>query len=114
MNLVTATVGDGLLRASSFTLPIGTRFANAVHDGQRVIVGIRPEHIAHAADGGIEAVVEAVEPIGHESIVYATAGQERITAIFNPESTPRSGEPIEMAIDSSRLHLFDAETEKAL
>ena len=108
MNLIRATVEDGRGRTSSFALPLPRAFAN----GMKLLVGIRPEHVKRGA--GIPVTVDVVEPIGHESIVYATAGEERITAIFNPESTPRTGEQIEMSIDASRLHLFDAETEAAL
>jgi multiple sugar transport system ATP-binding protein len=112
MNLVPATVGEGSLRASSFALPIAARFAGALREGQRVIAGIRPEHIAHG--GGIDAVVDAVEPIGHESIVYALAGSERLVAIFDPHETPRVGDRVALAVDAEKVHVFDAETEKSV
>jgi len=108
MNLIRATVEDGRARTSSFALGLPRAFAN----GTKLLVGIRPEHVKRGT--GIPVTVDVVEPIGHESIVYATAGEERITAIFDPESTPRTGEQIEMSIDAARLHLFDAETERAL
>jgi hypothetical protein len=53
-----------------------------------------------------------VEPIGHESIVYASAGDEKLVAIFDPHDAPRAGETI--ALTATRLHLFDAATETAL
>ncbi|HEX3580220.1 MAG TPA: sn-glycerol-3-phosphate ABC transporter ATP-binding protein UgpC [Thermoanaerobaculia bacterium] len=108
MNLVRATVEDGLARTSSFSLPLPHPVAN----GTRILVGVRPEHVKRGP--GITATVDVVEPIGHETVVYATVGDERIAAIFDPQSTPRAGEAIEMSIDSAKLHLFDAETEKAI
>ncbi|HEX7191702.1 MAG TPA: ATP-binding cassette domain-containing protein, partial [Thermoanaerobaculia bacterium] len=112
MNLIRATVEDGAARTSSFSLPLPRPLAN----GTKLLLGIRPEHVKRGPGTGfvMRATVDVVDPIGHESIVYATAGQERITAIFSPESTPRIGETIEMRIDSARLHLFDAETERSL
>jgi multiple sugar transport system ATP-binding protein len=108
MNLVRGTVSDSMLRTSSFSLPLPRPLA----EGTRVLAGIRPEHVKRGP--GIHVVVDVVEPIGHESIVYATAGEERIVAIFDPQTTPRAGETIEMRIDTTKLHLFDAETERAL
>ena len=110
MNLIPATVAEPMLRTSSFAIPLRRHV-----DAQRVIAGIRPEHI-HRANGNAttSAKVDVVEPIGHESIVYMTAGNEKLVAIFDPSKTPRAGEMIEIAIDSARVHLFDAQTEKAL
>ncbi|HEY2323636.1 MAG TPA: sn-glycerol-3-phosphate ABC transporter ATP-binding protein UgpC [Thermoanaerobaculia bacterium] len=108
MNLIRATVEDGAAKASSFSLPLPHPVAN----GAKLLIGIRPEHVKRGP--GIKATVDVVEPTGHETVVYARAGEERIAAIFDPQSTPRAGELIEMAIDAAKLHLFDAETEIAL
>jgi multiple sugar transport system ATP-binding protein len=118
MNLIPATVSGDLLQTSSFTLPLPAKFR--VSEGQRVLAGIRPEHIHHASNGPasnyvpIHANVDVVEPIGHETIVYASAGSEHLVAIFDPASTPRAGETIAMTVDSEAMHLFDAETSESL
>jgi multiple sugar transport system ATP-binding protein len=117
MNLVQATVAEGMLRASSFSLPIAPRYRAALKDGQAVTLGIRPEHIARDAGGvnaPVNANVDVVEPIGHESIVYASAGEERLVAIFDPHETPRLGETIALSIDAEKVHVFDRETGKAV
>jgi ABC-type sugar transport systems, ATPase components len=116
MNLIAATVSGETLRMSSFTLPLAAKFRGRVAEGQRVIAGIRPEHLQHAPSGSapINAEVEVVEPIGHETIVYARAGTERLVAIFDPTVTPRAGETIGLTVDANALHLFDAESEKSL
>ncbi|HXA20222.1 MAG TPA: sn-glycerol-3-phosphate ABC transporter ATP-binding protein UgpC [Thermoanaerobaculia bacterium] len=116
MNLIPATVSGGLLQASSFTLPLPAKFKGVVADAQRVLAGIRPEHIRHASNGDapINANVDVVEPIGHETIVYASAGSEKLVAIFDPALTPRAGETIVMTVDSEAMHLFDAVTNERL
>ena len=106
MNLVQATVEGGQLRASSFALPLPF----AIADGTRVVAGIRPEHLVRG--DAIPARVDMVEPIGHESIVYASAGEEKLVAIFDPHDAPRAGELVSFSV--SRLHLFDAASEAAL
>jgi multiple sugar transport system ATP-binding protein len=113
MNLVQATVSESLLRASSFALPIAPRYRAALKDGQLITLGIRPEHIARGT-GGVNATVDVVEPIGHESIVYASAGDERLVAIFDPHETPRVGETISLSIDGEKVHVFDRDSESAV
>jgi multiple sugar transport system ATP-binding protein len=112
MNLIAATVAGDTLQTSSFTLPLATKFRAFVKDGQRVLAGIRPEHLHHAANGPIPANVDVVEPIGHETIVYASSGDSKLVAIFEPTVTPRAGETISMSVDVDAMHLFDASSEK--
>jgi multiple sugar transport system ATP-binding protein len=102
MNLVPATVENGM----AFSIPV------KAENGRKVILGIRPEHLNHG--GSIKAVVDVVEPIGHESIVYATAGDQKLTMIFDPHDTPKTGETISLSVDPQRVHLFDAETGNAI
>src|ERR1044071_2878030 len=59
MNLIHATVEGG----RAFSIPV------QVEEGRTIILGIRPEHLTHG--GPSEAVVDVVEPIGHDAIVYA-------------------------------------------
>jgi multiple sugar transport system ATP-binding protein len=115
MNLIAATVSGAVLQFSSFALPLAEKFRGRVAEGQRVIAGIRPEHLRHAPNGDaqIRAEVDVVEPIGHETIVYARAGAARLVAIFDPTVTPRAGETIGLCIDADAMHLFDAESEKS-
>jgi multiple sugar transport system ATP-binding protein len=116
MNLIPATVTGDSLQASSFALPLTAKVRGRAIEGQRVIVGIRPEHLHHATNGNtpIRAAVDVVEPVGHETIVYASAGNEHLVAIFAPSATPHAGETIAMAVDVDAVHLFDAETEASL
>jgi multiple sugar transport system ATP-binding protein len=111
MNVFQATVSGSMLRASSFTLPLPI----PVEDGRAVIAGIRPEHLVPNHDqNGIRAVVDLVEPIGHETIAYASAGSEKLTAIFDPDSAPKAGDVITLGVAPERIYLFDAKTEASL
>ncbi len=108
MNLLSGVVSGALFQASSFAMPLRLSLEN----GRRLIAGIRPEHLRPG--GPINATVDLVEPIGHESIVYASAGNEKLVAIFGPNDAPRVGETIALGLEAERVHLFDAESEKAL
>jgi multiple sugar transport system ATP-binding protein len=119
MNLVRGTVADAALRTSSFSIPLPQRIRPSVKNGQELIAGIRPENLgdrskARGESATINATVDIVEPIGHESIIYATAGTEHLVAIFEPQSAPKIGEAIAMTVDVDSTHIFDAATEQRM
>jgi multiple sugar transport system ATP-binding protein len=119
MNLVRGTVTDAALRTSSFSIPLPQRIRPAVQNGRELIAGIRPENIgdrakARGESATIKATVDIVEPIGHESIVYATAGSEHLVSIFEPHSAPKIGETIAMTVDIDSMHIFDGATEQRM
>ena len=112
MNLIEGAVGaeggNPVLQiegGARLPLPAQTK----VKLGQRVVYGLRPEHVARAeADKGVEAKVSVVEPTGAEIIVFAALGNQQITAALRDRQKPAPGSSIFLAPDISRLHLFDA------
>ncbi|WAP71196.1 sn-glycerol-3-phosphate ABC transporter ATP-binding protein UgpC [Jiella pelagia] len=87
--------------------------AAAVSEGQDVVYGIRPEHIS-IGEGGIPMDVVVVEPTGSETQVFARAGRDLIDAVVKDRITARPGERIGFNVDLSRVHLFDAKTERRI
>jgi multiple sugar transport system ATP-binding protein len=97
----------------------GTRLPLA-HDapgqeGQKVVYGVRPEHVVLAADAsGLPAEIVVVEPTGPEiQIVARLAGQD-IAAVFKERHAFRPGERIMLMPDPPMVHLFDAATSRRL
>ena len=108
--------------------------------GQPVVVGIRPEGLADVtlepgvpADRVIEATVDLVESLGAELIVHVTvadpaapvdatsdawrqvaARRGRAVARLTTRSRLSAGDVVKLAVDTARLHLFDAETGASL
>ena len=102
--------------------------------GKEVIAGIRPElihdeeiYLNNMKDNVIEAKVDVTELMGAEIYLYlAIEGVEAfnldsnkgenikndIIAKVSSRSGARAGDMIKIAIDSSRIHLFDKETQK--
>jgi multiple sugar transport system ATP-binding protein len=87
-----------------------------------VIVGIRPEDIyeAEPASGAAAAAhlparVAAVEPLGAETllVVALDASGEELIARTGRDTTIRSGDRLDLAIDAGAIHLFDSTTTKA-
>lgn len=91
--------------------------------GQKVVVGIRPEHIFNPKVRNTEATpglnslkypVSAVEPMG--AITYLTLDVDgtSVQARVDPMTKARVGDIIELFVNIDRLYIFDAETEKNL
>ncbi len=84
-------------------------------EGQKIIFGVRPEHLALAPDaGGLAAQVVVVEPTGADTQVFAKIGEVEVNAVFRERHDFRAGDAIRLAPDYERTHLFDAESGKSL
>ncbi|HUR80436.1 MAG TPA: sn-glycerol-3-phosphate ABC transporter ATP-binding protein UgpC [Thermoanaerobaculia bacterium] len=105
MNFFDATINGNRLEAATFSLPLPRAYPNG-----RVRAGIRPEHVTRGT-APVRAVVELVEPIGHEAVVHTRAGADLFVATFDVHSMPRTGDTIELMLQPDKLHLFDAGTE---
>ena len=86
--------------------------------GKEVIMGIRPEHVhneedllAANADGIVEANVEVTELMGAETYLYMNCEGQTINARVAPTNTARPGDTIKIALEPSKIHLFDKDTE---
>jgi multiple sugar transport system ATP-binding protein len=87
----------------------------AALEGREVIVGIRPEHFVPAGDGhALSGRVQVVEPLGSDTLIHFALGSFNLTARVAPEMRPSPGETLSIGVDPSRVHLFDAATERAL
>ena len=88
---------------------------STAREGQRVLVGVRPEHLALASgDDGLPATVVVVEPTGADTQVFAKIGEAEVAAVFRERHEFRPAQAIRLRIDPARTHLFDAETGASL
>ncbi|MFN7967278.1 MAG: sn-glycerol-3-phosphate ABC transporter ATP-binding protein UgpC [Acidobacteriota bacterium] len=125
MNFWNATLSaDGnQLVGSKASLPVPRVLsaATASKGGRKVVVGMRPENVFETEAGGgrgelatLSGVVEIVEPLGHEAIVYLRIGDDLVAAKFYPHRAPKPGATVGLSIEMDNLHLFDSETEQRL
>ena len=79
---------------------------------ERVVVGVRPEHLLIAADGIVPATVTVVESLGHERNVACRLddGTLIITRQEMDEARPAVGETVRLTTEPQTLHVFDART----
>ena len=84
---------------------------------QRVVLGIRPEHVQVSAiqhDGGVPAKVYVTELMGSETFVFVTIGNEKIIARAPGDFRAEVESTVWVHIDMTKSHLFDANTGEAM
>ncbi len=89
--------------------------------GKDVIMGIRPENlddsddfIAKHQDAVISASVEVTELMGAETYIYLSKGKANIVARVDGSSKAKAGDVLKVALDTSKIHVFDKETENTI
>tara|TARA_R110002124_G_scaffold16882_7_gene71522 strand:- start:86128 stop:87195 length:1068 start_codon:yes stop_codon:yes gene_type:complete len=87
------------------------------HTG-KILVGLRPHDLVVGEAGGASisgsGVVEAVEPLGSETLVHLLLGKTLVTATAPGRVVPVIGSTVAVHAGAGALYLFDAASEKAL
>jgi len=90
-------------------------------NGKRVVFGIRPENIhdpefapQNIQGEKIAAKVDVTELMGNETFLYLVSGKNTFIGRVDPRSHLRVGHQADVIFDMSKVHIFDAETEKAI
>ena len=108
---------------ASIKLPAEKANAPELKDyiGKEVVVGLRPEcihddaaNLSMFADATVDTDVDVTELMGAEIYLYLLVGETKLTARVSSRSTTRAGDKIKVAFDSSRLHIFDKDTERCI
>jgi multiple sugar transport system ATP-binding protein len=103
--------------ASAVELDDGTRLpapGSCGTDGQPVVYGARPEHLALVAEGGMPLKVIVVEPTGADTLVSCRRGDTDVLVVFRERHAFEPGRTIRVMPDVNRAHLFDAATGQRL
>ena len=94
MNFLPATVAKGgkvdavLADGQKLRLPDGL----PLKDGDRITVGLRPEHIQLGEDGPLKAEVEVVEPLGLSTQFYVKLAGQQVCVFVMGRSNVRPGD----------------------
>ena len=103
--------GDGRTRlraADSVFLPVGETQAAS---GQRVEIGVRPEHYRIVGEnGGFPFKVEVIEPTGAETHVFGTIAGAAVRCVFRERVAATPGQTLRLDVDPTQVHVFDAES----
>ena len=95
--------------------------ALAEYIGKEVIAGLRPEcihdepmRLSALAESTVDTFVDVTELMGAEIYLYLNIGETNLIARVSSRSTSRAGDTIKVAFDTSRLHIFDKDTERCV
>jgi multiple sugar transport system ATP-binding protein len=77
-------------------------------EGSSLTVGIRPDDLVVSdAQGLVEGVVNVLEPLGSETLVYVDIGGREVIAKADGRMPPQLGARVQLAADLANMHLFD-------
>ena len=120
---VTVTEANGSLIVENaglcIKLPDETARRLRGHIGREILLGVRPEDlsVASAADSDrscFDAVIEVIEQLGSEILLDMKVGGDVMVASVEPSVRVKVRDKLRIAMRSSRLHVFDANTEAAI
>ena len=125
MNLVTAEVKSGpaspIIRFLSCDIPVNGTVGSVVEslNHNQVVVGFRPEEVLpcrpdEKGTGITSGTVELIEPLGSETHVSVRVGDELLTCKFPARAGLEVGSAVNLAIDITRMKVFDQETGERL
>jgi len=89
--------------------PLSLAGGHDVTVGQKVVFGIRPEHL-QLSGKGIEAKIAVIEPTGSETHVSLRSGGREIVAVFRERHDFTPGQSVFLNPIKDNVHLFDAQS----
>jgi ABC-type sugar transport system ATPase subunit len=106
---------DGLRLAESQLI----RFPHPVDAQSDLVLGVRPEDVDIASESGtdrasVPATIDVVEPLGADTLVFASMVGHQMALRVRPEVRPQRGMSVRLSLDLERAHLFDAATGRRL
>jgi len=107
---------------AAIELPERSSSSLAAHAGREITIGIRPEDLYETAPSGKDGFtrlptrVVAVEPLGAETLLMLSheASNAEMIARVGRDARCRSGDRLEIALDTNAIHLFDPGTARAI
>jgi multiple sugar transport system ATP-binding protein len=129
MNFLRGQLDNGTVVIGPIVLPLPAAVISRLRGRPRdVVVGLRPEEFREGSGLRVEATVEVTEQLGPETLAYFRVNGfdvleigERpvelagaLSARLDPRTSAAPGQPIELAINVDRIHLFDTTTGESL
>ena len=129
MNFIDCTVNkkgsDVMLTFGSHSIKVpevkAKKLIEGGYENKTVVLGIRPEDVKdeevfinNSPDSTLDVDVKVYELLGAEVLLYLAVEEFELTARVNPRTTVRPGDTIKVALDVSKIHIFDKETEKVI
>ena len=111
MNLLPATVAGERLRVGDGSVAVPPSARGAVHDGDSVILGARPEFCSLTTDGGdgIPGEVSILENLGTDYLVTVESGEISVQLTVEEGREPAVGDRVRVLPTQQRALVYRAE-----
>jgi ABC-type sugar transport system ATPase subunit len=118
MNTIPATFvvrdAEAFVDLGAGQFPLSAVGREAVVDGTKVVVGVRPEHL-QIGPGPVEATIVAVEWLGHERhVVCDLAGEKATIREASSAELRTAGAQVHLTAEPEHVHLFSPDTTERL
>jgi len=123
MNFIDVTVqrdGDNItLKADGVDIPMPDRYKSSMksHSGDKVVLGVRPEHLDVKQDGpsgSLSGNADVVEYLGNEELIHFTVGELDIVALIGSENRVKPGDDLTLEVLLDKVHLFNPDSTLAI
>ena len=121
MNFIRGNIKDQQFSSGALTMPLSAyQWADSSKDFSGAgILGIRPEHVitgelAAKAQVRLELSVDIIEPMGSDTLIYASLNDEEFRVRIDGQAEIKPGTKLTIGLDAQRLSLFDPITEARL
>ena len=105
MNMIEGVWERGGVRIGDAHIPVARPMRAT--DGQKVLLGSRPEHLVPGANGPLTARVEVVEPTGADTMLMCTIGSQPLTVVVRDRTPLQPGDAVPLSPELDKLHVFD-------
>ena len=105
MSVLACTVDESGRVSTDPRSNLGT--APAAIRGRTVWLGLRPEAVQVVADGPVRAILDRIEPRGHESIARLRLGDQTLAARVGPGFDAPVGGGVALSFNMDKAHWFD-------
>jgi multiple sugar transport system ATP-binding protein len=117
MNFLHGKIANRELIVNSLRFPL-PQAVKVTPQPNGVVLGLRPEELhigpAPANHVGFDAMVEVVEPLGNEILIYSKLGDSRLVIRAAPTSIVKPDDRLSVFFNPAQAHYFDGSTDESL
>jgi len=117
MNFLRGSVKDGVFACAGLEFPLPDAVRGATRS-QDIVLGLRPEELrvgdSSQAAAFRDVLVEVVEPLGNEILIYGRVNDERLVIRSEPSLPVKLDDRVTVSFDPLQAHYFDGATDAAL
>ncbi|MEJ6007474.1 ABC transporter ATP-binding protein [Paucibacter sp. AS339] len=103
----------GELRSGQFSAgPLQLDGPQALTEAAEVSLAVRPEDVLIGAEQPFSGMVDLVEPLGNQHLLWMSAGEISLCAVLPGQAALTAGDAVRFGFDRQRLHWFDAQGQR--